>query len=355
MPALTTVQLFETHSKYLDAADAADEGKFREALNEVMPRIYKMGYWRDLLVEHTQEASSGYVSLPHDTDAIVAGILDDDPLPTRSLWHDYKMVGTNDQDDTILSAFIDDGYAPTYRDLDSESQYRVKMASLKAPYSNSPSQGTVTIKYLPHYDSTSTTGSNSLVGGETALDDFSFQEAIFEFTSSTAATGFNNYVTNDGNIKEIVSISWKNMEPDHPFRLIAQYQGNIGATPTGNSADTTKDLLLANISTTNGVSRYRRFRIGGTNASSSAHMLLKRRWTDVDSGSDLVHIPSNAIIKHALLGKLAEDNADLQRSQYHWALVSDLLEKDTDSFRGAAKPTLRIAPDGVGAGMSGMY
>ena len=94
MPALTTDQLHLTHSKYLDAADAADEGKFREALNEIMPRIYKMGYWREMLVEHTQDASDGYVSLPSDTDSIVAGILDDSPLPTRSLWHDYKLFGT---------------------------------------------------------------------------------------------------------------------------------------------------------------------------------------------------------------------------------------------------------------------
>tara|TARA_Y100000361_G_scaffold152294_1_gene171407 strand:- start:79 stop:1146 length:1068 start_codon:yes stop_codon:yes gene_type:complete len=355
VPALTTDQLHLTHSKYLNAVDADDPESFREALNEIMPRIYKMGYWREMLIEHTQDASDGYISLPHDTDSIVAGILDNNPLPTRSLWHDYKIIGTNDQDDTVLSAFIDDGYSPIYKDLDSSSQYRVKMASLKAPYGTSPSQGTVTIKYLPHYDSTSSTGSNSLVGGETALDDFSFQEATFEFNSSTAATGFNNYITNDANIKEIVSISWKGMEVDHPFRLIAQYQGTIGATPSGNSVDTTKDLLLANIDSTSGVSRYRRFRIGGTNSSSSAHLLLKRRWVNVDSGTDLVHIPSNAIIKHALLGKLAEDNADLQRAQYHWGTVGQLLESDTDSYRGAAKPTLRIAPNGVGANMSGMY
>ena len=84
-------------------------------------------------------------------------------------------------------------------------------------------------------------------------------------------------------------------------------------------------------------------------------MLLKRKWVDVDSTSDLVHMPSNAILKHALLGKLSEDNADIQRAQYHCGLVAQLLESDTDSYRGAAKPTLHIAPDGVGAGMSGMY
>jgi hypothetical protein len=58
-------------------------------------------------------------------------------------------------------------------------------------------------------------------------------------------------------------------------------------------------------------------------------------------------VPDDAIVKHALLGKLSEDNADIQRATYHWGVC--------ESFRGAAKPTLHIAPGGVGAGMSGMY
>ena len=52
MPAKTTEQLFATHSQYLDAS-ASEQEDFRNALNEVMPRIYKMGYWREMLVEHT--------------------------------------------------------------------------------------------------------------------------------------------------------------------------------------------------------------------------------------------------------------------------------------------------------------
>ena len=76
MPVKTTTQLYQSHGQFLDAADANDEGKFRDALNEVMPRIYKMGYWRDLLFEHSQDASDEYISLPPDTDSIVSAILD---------------------------------------------------------------------------------------------------------------------------------------------------------------------------------------------------------------------------------------------------------------------------------------
>ena len=351
MPAKTTEQLFATHSQYLDTS-AAREEDFRMALNEVMPRLYKMGYWREMMVEHTQDASAGYVSLPQDTDSIIAAVIDNSPVPTRSMWHDYKLFGTNDQDTTHLSAFIDDGYAPTYRDLVAGNQYRIKIATLKAPFdtASAPSEGNLVIRYRQYSDATA--GDDALVGGETVLEGESYTEDTEDLSIGSVMAPY-WWVTADFDITKILSIQWSGAEEDHPFRLIAKYQGAAGADPV--AVDTTKDLLLADINTRNGSSRYRRYRIGGTSSTSSAHMLLKKRWVDVDSGSDIVHMSSNALLKHALLGKLSEDTADAQRAMYHWGVVKELLEADTDSYRGAAKPTLHIATDGVGAGMSGMY
>ena len=349
MPALTTSQLHRTHSQYLDASDITPQA-FRFALNEIMPRIYKMGYWREMMIEHTQEASSGYVSLPPETDAIVSGILDNEPLPTRSLWHDYKIYGTNDQDTTTVNAFIDDGYAPTYRDLVDGREYSISIATLKVG-ANIPTDGTsenkVKVKYRRFSDAT--TGSAALTGTETVLESSSYNEA-FALLNQGYPTG--SFSPEHDDITEILSISWENLPKDHPIRIIATYKGEAGGSA---ATDSTKDLILADINTNRGVSRYRRFRVGNTNSDSMAHMLLKRRWVDCDSDSDLVHVPSNAILKHALLGKLSEDNADAQRAVYHWGVVKELLEADTDSYRGAAKPTLRIAPNGVGSGMIGMY
>ena len=347
MPALTTNHLYETHQKYLDASEDSP-GDFWDALNEVMPRIYKLGYWREMLVEHTQDASDEYVSLPLDTDSIVAAILDNSPFPAKSLWHDYKIFGTNDQDDTIVSAFVDDGYAPTYRDLVSGSKYKIQFHTLKGPaYSTAPSQGTLTIKYRRYNDATS--GSGALIAGQTKLEGDSYSEAS---TSFTGQSGGPTDLIIYGDITEIISITWDNMEADHPLQISAKYNGTASGSDV---VDSTKDLVLGHINSTHGSLRYRRFRIGSTNTTSNAHMLLKRRWIDVDSNTDLVHIPSNAIIKHALLGKLSEDNADIQRATYHWAIVSQLLEADMDSYRGSSKPALKIAPGGVGAGMRGMY
>jgi len=319
VPAKTTEQLFATHSQYLDAS-ASEQEDFRNALNEVMPRIYKMGYWREMLVEHTQDASDGYVSLPQDTDSIVAGILDDNPLPVHSLWHDYKMVGTNSQDDTLLGAFIDDGYAPTYRDIKTAYAYQLELQAIKN-YQNTLPTDPFTVDVL--YEG-STTGDGFM--------DFKLNE------TTTADTG------SGVNISSIKQITYNKIPDGYTVRVIAD--------PFDDSFDA---VTLADLNSGSGSVRYRRFRIGGTNSSSSAHMLLKRKWVDVDSTTDLVHMPSNSLLKHALLAKLAEDNADLQRAQYHWGTVAQLLEEDTDSYRGAAKPTLKIAPGGVGGGISGMY
>ena len=43
-----------------------------------------------------------------------------------------------------------------------------------------------------------------------------------------------------------------------------------------------------------------------------------------------------------MLGMIAEDNADLERANYHWGLVRQLLDEELDAFRGSAKPTLNL-------------
>mgnify|MGYP003644107706 CR=1 FL=1 len=98
------------------------------------------------------------------------------------------------------------------------------------------------------------------------------------------------------------------------------------------------------------------YRVGPVDSTSTATLLVRRRWVDVTAGTNTVYIPNDAtIIKHALLGKLAEDNADVERADYHWGTAQRLMEADLDSYRGGAKPKLHLAPDGIGGGMAGMY
>ena len=230
MPTSSVANLRTKYRGYLDAG-AATDADFRNALDEVMPRIYQMGFWRDMMTTLVEEdVSSGYYTLLADVtatgvgyDSILAAILDDSPTVLYSIWHDYRMFGE-------------------------------------------PS-----------------------VASKTAGD-----------TSNMAG------VFDDG------------------------YSGDGGR---------------------------RRYRISPVATDTKATLLLRRKYVPVSTeDDDLVYIPNEArVIKHGLLGKLAEDNADVQRAEYHWQTAQKLLEADIDSYRGGARPKVTIAPEGVGSGMSGMY
>ena len=60
-----------------------------------------------------------------------------------------------------------------------------------------------------------------------------------------------------------------------------------------------------------------------------------------------MHLGNLNAIKHGLLGMLAEDNADLERAQYHWTICRQILDEELGAARGSAKPKLKISPSGT--------
>jgi hypothetical protein len=46
---------------------------------------------------------------------------------------------------------------------------------------------------------------------------------------------------------------------------------------------------------------------------------------------------------------LAEDNADLERSEIHWGKCRQILDEQLDQYRGPARPSLdlQLAGDGI--------
>ena len=320
MPAKTVKQLENSLKKYLDYADQASPSTpFKDALNEIMPRIYKMGFWREMLVEHKETAGDGYVSLPNSSEAILAGILDHSPMELYSMWHDYRLFGTTSADDTYLLGFVDDGIAPTFRDLGTAStdKYKIQLVALKPSASGhlpATGGGTVTIRF------------------ERSSDTEAGEHNEETMTLNSASKTSRDFAQTD--VTSVTSIIFNDIPDNYPIRVKAIHQA--GGT----------DLLLADITTSSGVCRYRRFRVGGTNTDSIVHMLVKRRYEEVDGDNDIVHVPEMSILKHALLGKLSEDNADVQRAEYHWAICLKLLEEDLDSHRGAVKPRINFDPTG---------
>ena len=231
MPAQQLSALKPKFLEYLDASKTSDDD-FELAMNEVMPRLYHMGFWRDMLTvldgsEGAGEVvSNGYYDLPADDvdtgigyDSIISAMLDDSPMAIWSVWHDFRRFGqpsSGSTDTSLMSGFIDAGF--------------------------------------------------------------------------TGATG------------------------------------------------------------------RRRYRIAGVNSSSQATFLVKRKWVHVSDPAHYAFVPNdNSILKHALLGKLGEDNTDVQRAEYHWTTAQRLLDADLESHRGSAKPVLQVSPNGAGGPVAGMY
>ena len=74
MATLTVAGVEEALSKYKTVGSS-----FIQELNLVMPRLYAMGMWRDLLYETTISTTDGNFTLPDDSESIVSAMVDDDP------------------------------------------------------------------------------------------------------------------------------------------------------------------------------------------------------------------------------------------------------------------------------------
>ena len=126
-----------------------------------------------------------------------------------------------------------------------------------------------------------------------------------------------------------------------PVRAVAQ-----------NINDSSDRLILGDVQQANKVNSYRRYRVSNTTTNDNKvtlRLLVKRKFTTLINDTDPVY-PSNLnAIKHGLLGMVAEDNADIERANYHWTVCKQLLEEELDSYRGAAKPVLKFDPSGSGS------
>ncbi len=320
MATLTVAGVEEALSKYKTVGSS-----FITELNLILPRLYGMGMWRDLLYETTINTTDGNFTLP-EAESVVLALLEDDPARVRAQFHDYRLTGRNTDGTTLgMYGLIDDGFVPTINELNPEKQYIIRVLPIK-PRTQIPrtSNNFITV-----------TGLNNSTAAETIEYTTNFETAGSGMVSSSATgqtfTTVTQIRTGDSNLPDPV--------------LVEALEVNTAA------GNTTEQLKLAEIQQANTVTRYRRYRIGkdATITSQTLRLLVKRQFKPLVNSYDAVY-PSNLnAIKHALLGSVAEDNADIERAQYHWTICKQLLEEELDAYRGAAKPTIRFDPSGSGS------
>lgn len=285
--------------------------RFIPVLNLVLPRLYAMGYWRDLAYDFRITTSNGYFALPQDAESIMAANVDKSPQNLWSQWHDYSIGGIPDTYSAYgMFGVVDDGIHSTKEALDSTKGYTL---SVKAVTGNLPSDGIIQIKYT------------LLNGTITSLkEDFSLTNT----NGSLSLKAFGN-----GNqINAVSEIRFDGI----PTNI------EIYAVESGKTVD---DKLVLAEGRGDQIFRYRRYRTRTpSNVTQEIFLLLKRAFVPIMDESDIVYLGNVNAIKSGILATTAEDNADIERANYHWQVCKQLLEDEKDAYRGGARQTMRVDP-----------
>jgi len=339
--ATLTVQGVEDALLDVCGSKGANSAQFLKELNLALPRLYNMGMWRDLVFEHVATTTASTFTIPDNAESIISALVDTDgsstdysyPNPVYSQHHDYRLAGRNDRaGEHTLSAFgiVDDGYSATVEEPVNGKTYSLRLAPI-SPSTNLPASGVI---YVTFSDGTNT----SKIGTDESSEDGG------KFTCD-GTTGLNTVLVTD-DITSISEIRVDTTELAAPVQLLW--------VETSSSPEVTR-VAATSLREKNQVTRYRRYRIDNRNSKTmSLRLLLKRKFRKLIDSTDVVYLSSINAIKHALLGNTAEENADLERANYHWAVCQSLLEEQLDAHRGAAKPMITFDPSGVGAYTSNM-
>lgn len=333
--ATLTVQGVEDALLEVSGSRGATSAQFRKELNLALPRLYNMGMWRDLLFEHVVTTSSTTFTIPDSAESIISAVLDPDssttdysyPQSVKAQFYDYRLFGRDDDGDVMQAVgIVDDGYSPTVEEPVDGKTYSLKLQPI-SPATTIPASGKVHVTFSdgtgissPTADHTVSMGGQFTCGGQASLT-----------TSTTSITSISEIRVGTDELSAPVKLTWE--EEGSSTSLVA--------------AD---DLQQANQ-----VTRYRRYRLSNNDSDTmSLRLLLKRKFKQLLNSTDVVFISSLGAIKHAMLGNTAEDNADLERANYHWGICRAILDEQLDAHRGAAKPVVKFDPSGVGAYTSNM-
>jgi hypothetical protein len=306
MPAMTVKSLSDQLSHY-----CSPDQRFIPVLNLVLPRLYAMGYWRDLAYEYRITTSNGYFALPQDAESIMAATVDKSPQSLWAQWHDYSIGGTpNTYSAYGMFGVVDDGIHSTKEALDPTKGYGFWAVPV-SPKTVLPFDGIITI------DSTLLNGTNERLQVDFSVTDGGSGDIEM---SSTYFANSVSQIRFDGIPYAIQIYALEDNQAFENRTIIAEGKGDQ-------------------------IFRYRRYRTRTpNNATQEIFLLLKRAFVPIMDESDIVYLGNVNAIKSGILATTAEDNADIERANYHWQVCKQLLEDEKDAYRGGARQTMRVDP-----------
>ena len=144
MPALTVKAVTKALSEYV----RPDEDLVAK-LNLVMPRLYGMGMWKDLLYDWSIDTTNDYFALPEHSESLLGAMLQDSPVQARSQWHDYRIGGYAKSGPAPIFGVVDDGFHEAKEDLSHKAATDIYYITVEpiAPKTTLPTSGSVTVVY----------------------------------------------------------------------------------------------------------------------------------------------------------------------------------------------------------------
>jgi hypothetical protein len=315
MPALTYQQIDEALGSYRDPSMS-----LMSALNQVLPRLYSMGVYRDLTIQYQLPIVDGCITLPRDAESVLFFQFNRNPSKVRSLWHDFKAAGMTGAIDPQIWGLVDAGYHPTEKSITEPVQFLYLRTS------------TYDVDKTPLNFADFSIAITATDGNEVYLGTVEHSSFFVHFPVP---------------ITQILSIRFYRAEGVVFSRIVdVRTQCAVEGFGSSQSDLSDPDSTIATLGPHSMVARYRRYRIPAAQSDSTAHVLVKRAFEPIVGEDDIVYMSSLPAIKHGLLALVAEDNADLERANFHWTEAQKNLELELGSSRGSAIPS--VAFDIVG-------
>jgi hypothetical protein len=280
--------------------------QFLPVLNLILPRLYSMGYWRDLCYELEITTSNGYFSLPAEAESIMCATVDGTHHNLWAQWHDYKIGGIpNSYSAYPIFGIVDDGYGPAAEVIPSDANHSVRLEPL-SPNTTLPNDGSIYVEYERE------SGAKS--------------NYVFQISNAASMTMPHT------DVRKITAIRFEGV----PVKVRLEAFKTSDSTIVYTLAEGRGDF----------VARYRRYRTSqpSNGDTQKVFLLLKRAFLPLMDESDIVYLGNVNAIKCAILATTAEDNADIERSNFHWQVCRQLLEEEKDASRGAARQVFTIDP-----------
>jgi len=279
---------------------------FVNYLNMALPRLYSLGYWRDLVFEYTISTDTNYFYIPREAESVMSAVIEGYPVDLNARWQDYKTSGRYEDSPNYLYGAVDDGLQSTKFEFDGTTKYQLKVVPV-TPEVVLPTYGAVYVTYVK---------SNS-------------QKVIHKFQLNGSAS-IQTAFTDANQVVDVELVRFEGLTAMVDVQLVSGATSFSLAEGRGDE-----------------IARYRWYRFANPN-SDEKHvvLLLKRKFNTLLFNTDIVYLSNINAIKHALLGIVAEDNADMERSAFHWGTCKQLLDEEKDAFNGMARPKVQLDPMG---------